>query len=437
VIDFRVHPCEYIPVVGKGEERSSPISVYILSGEGSASAELISVKRTVAPTVWIAGDSLVADYLCEWPYNPFRNYGSWAQFLPQYFGGAAFVNEAHGGMTTETFREDGHWDLIERNLQPGDAVFMEFGHNDQKRRHLAAYGGYATNLRRYITGIRAKHAYPVLVTPLSRIPGKDEDGYFDYLTFYAEALQYLGKTQKVPVIDLHAGAFSKLCELGPARWGAYFMDSTHTNDYGAMQGASFVAAEVIRQKIQPLCSLKSASTGTPPLPDPVRYAAEGTESSEKEERPVLSTDLPELPYADCHGIPEENILREAMSEGLMDPCYLYFRPQAEIPRAQFLYMLYLALPLGEKLPYSGIYHDIDRYEFIAPYVEKAWKDGLIDPQTTPDGCFRPDDPLTEQELYGFFSRASGRRAGTKRKSRHRVTRAECVAALLTFKKSLQ
>lgn len=49
---------------------------------------------------------------------------------------------------------------------------MEFGHNDQKRRYLKAFDQYAANLRRYVRQIREKGAYPMIVTSLSRIPGK-------------------------------------------------------------------------------------------------------------------------------------------------------------------------------------------------------------------------------------------------------------------------
>ena len=72
----------------------------------------------------------------------------------QYFDGLAVCNQAHGGMTTNCFRDDGHWDIVCRNIRPGDIFMMEFGHNDQKRRNLRPFGQYAANLRWYIHEIR-------------------------------------------------------------------------------------------------------------------------------------------------------------------------------------------------------------------------------------------------------------------------------------------
>ena len=55
-------------------------------------------------------------------------------------------------------------------------------------------------------------------------------------------------------------------------------------------------------------------------------------------------------------------------------------------------------------PWQGEYCDLSRYEYDAEQIQAAWDENLIDPETTPDDRFRPDDPLTLGELISFTVR---------------------------------
>ena len=46
--------------------------------------------------------------------------------------------------------------MISQYSKPGDYVFFQFGHNDQKLPGLQAKGGYRANLQRYIKENQAK-----------------------------------------------------------------------------------------------------------------------------------------------------------------------------------------------------------------------------------------------------------------------------------------
>lgn len=72
------------------------------------------------PTLFIGGDSTVRDYEGCYPYNPLTNGGSWGQNLLQYMDKMAVCNQAHSGLTTNCFREDGHWELVKANLRPDE-----------------------------------------------------------------------------------------------------------------------------------------------------------------------------------------------------------------------------------------------------------------------------------------------------------------------------
>lgn len=445
-ISFFVQVCEYIPVVGEPARLDRSVYVTLVrSNQGQAyeteckgtekdtkageiveaagavteiSAaekndwealysilESIEITEEAAPTIYIAGDSLVADYESMYPYNPILNFGSWGQNMLQYFDKLAICDQAHGGMTTNCFRLDGHFEIVLKNIRPGDIFMMEFGHNDQKRRNLKAYVEYAANLRWYIGRIREKGAYPVIVTSMSRIPSKDEDGYYDLLEEYAQSCIRVGKECHVPVLDLHSFSFETFCEMGVEVCKDYFMDTTHTNDYGALVMADFLAGEIRKQGIEALVPYMKAEKKAPWKPDLSLRPENAVSSAQKEERPVLPHDLPALPYADCQGIRQEELLKEAMWKGLLDPCIRFYHPFEEMPRGQFLYLFFKAVKAPAKRSWQGEYCDIYKYEFDAGNVQAALDGNLIDPVTTPDHRFRPDDPLTGGELVSMMIRS--------------------------------
>ena len=55
-------------------------------------------------------------------------------------------------------------------IKPGDYVFVEFGHNDEKDKgdNAGAFLNYATNLRTYISRAKAKQANVVILSPTAR-----------------------------------------------------------------------------------------------------------------------------------------------------------------------------------------------------------------------------------------------------------------------------
>ena len=107
---------------------------------------------------------------------------------------AGVSNHAHSGLTTDSFRKEGHYAVIDQYRKPGDFFFFQFGHNDQKLDELKAFGGYRTNLARYINECRDKGGYPVLVTPVARNSWKGNDGsYNDLLAEYAESCREVGR----------------------------------------------------------------------------------------------------------------------------------------------------------------------------------------------------------------------------------------------------
>ena len=209
----------------------------------------LEIRAWEGKSVYIMGDSTVTDQPAQVPYAPGAAYAGWGQMLPVYLGEQYCVsNHAHSGLSTETFRDKGHYDLLLPLLRPGDMVLIQFGHNDQKRLHLAADTGYSANLLRYIRELRAAGAYPVLVTSLARNTWASETDYNDMLAPFAAAMKRIGQAENVPVLDLHRAMKAAVCRAGmdAARVWFHPCDYTHTNDFGAHMAAGFVAEELIR-----------------------------------------------------------------------------------------------------------------------------------------------------------------------------------------------
>lgn len=214
------------------------------------------------PVVWLCGDSTVTDQSSEIPYHPGACYASWGQALPAYLHGRAAVeNQAHCGLTTETFRKEGHIDIVKQYIRPGDLCLFQFGHNDQKLSHLLADREYPVNLRRYVKEIRDAGAVPVLVTPLGRNIWKTDGSYHELLAEHTLAVKEVARETNTALINLHEYSVRFIESRGMAASCGYFHpgDYTHTNEYGAYLFASYIADELGRlypEIVAPVCGRK-------------------------------------------------------------------------------------------------------------------------------------------------------------------------------------
>ena len=235
-------------IIPNGTGKLAERNYLSLSVVGHAPAlTAVTVEPVTCPTLYLTGDSTMADYAADYPYNPAACYGGWGQVLEPYLDGSiAVCNQAHNGRTTETLCTEGHYALIMERIRPGDYFLIEFGHNDQKHAHLQAYNGYPANLNRFITEIRAKGAYPLLATPIARNTWLEKDGapaYNDMLYDHSQACFAVGRERGVPVLDIHERAMADIERLGQDASSIYYHadDRTHTNDYGALRAAGYAA----------------------------------------------------------------------------------------------------------------------------------------------------------------------------------------------------
>lgn len=272
-LSFTANVCEIIPRGKKAAYRDGALDFTL---QGARLRELRVRKAPEAPTVFLLGDSTVTDQPADLPYDPRGCYCGWGQMLPAFFKeGAAVSNHAHSGLTTASFRNEGHWEIVSRALRPGDFVLLQFGHNDQKCEDLAARGGYAENLRRYVDEIRRRGAAPILVTPVSRsiwdLPG---GGFHDLLKDWAEACRAVAEETKTPLLDLHAASIRFFLSQGEKASRRFFHpgDRTHFNDYGGYLMASFAARGLQSTPLLPFlrepAGMPDPTAAPPALPDP-------------------------------------------------------------------------------------------------------------------------------------------------------------------------
>ena len=155
------------------------------------------------PTLFLIGDSTIAN-----KENPDKNpEHGWGQVLPQYMtSGIEIQNHAMNGRSSKSFRTEGRWDKVEKQLKKGDFVVIQFGHNDQKikdsTKFTNPYTQYRANLKRYVNETRAKGATPILMTSIVRRNFTENGVLVDTHKEYPLVVRMVANDMKVPFVDM-------------------------------------------------------------------------------------------------------------------------------------------------------------------------------------------------------------------------------------------
>jgi len=221
----------------------------------------MTVCASAQITVYLAGDSTCAN---KTPDK--RPETGWGEMLQQYFDPAKVKidNRALNGRSTKSFIDEGKWKELVDAVKKGDFVFIEFGHNDEKKESPDRYASpdvYKRNLNKFVADVRAKGANPVLLTPVMRRRFDEKGVFFDTHGEYPDVVRSVAKDQKVPLIDMHRkseivlkkygdeGSRSLFLQLKPDEDPNYprgVEDNTHFNPKGAEEMAK-LAVEGIRE----------------------------------------------------------------------------------------------------------------------------------------------------------------------------------------------
>jgi pectinesterase len=226
------------------------------------SASLNAVAEKPPIVVYLAGDSTLAQKTLDK-----RPETGWGEYLQSQFGSAQIriENRAQNGRSTKSFIDEGRWQAIIEQLRKGDYVFIEFGHNDEKsedpKRYAAARTDYRNNLIRFVTEVRGKNAFPVLLTPVVRRRFNAMGEFIDTHGEYPAVVREVAAEYKVPLIDMQRKSEALVRHLGIEDSKKLFLilkaaehpnypdgveDNTHFSPFGAEQMAR-LAAEGIRE----------------------------------------------------------------------------------------------------------------------------------------------------------------------------------------------
>jgi lysophospholipase L1-like esterase len=200
-------------------------------------------------SVYLASDSTCQSY----GEGQFPQAG-WGQFIGNYFNGNLNVfNHAIGGRSSKTFVTEGRLDIILSEMQEGDYLLIQMGHNDstvsKPERYTKPHTTYKVYLKMYVDGARERKGIPVLITPVARL--HQQDGRFvNDFPDYCNAMKELALAENVPLIDLMDRSLECYASVGYEYASSFFMvsvngtDCTHFTEKGAKQIAELVAQGV-------------------------------------------------------------------------------------------------------------------------------------------------------------------------------------------------
>ncbi|QIK53309.1 rhamnogalacturonan acetylesterase [Dysgonomonas sp. HDW5A] len=241
------------------------LGFFLLGGTLSAQIKILTI-----------GDSTMANY-DEDKNSGEKEMRGWGQMLPLFLtGDIQSVNAAKNGRSSKSFYYE-FWRNLRNSLKPGDYVFIQFGHNDEKAagqdtdpndetgRGTAAWGQYQGYLQRYVDESRERGAIPILFTPIVRrlfnennqITGQGlhsltELAPDDSTMNYPMAMRSLARDLSVPLVDMTLLTQQVVLEYGAEKSKEIIYannDNTHLKAMGGILYARLAVEDLMRQGI--------------------------------------------------------------------------------------------------------------------------------------------------------------------------------------------
>jgi lysophospholipase L1-like esterase len=173
-------------------------------------------------------------------------------------GNSTVADQAESGLTLGSFIGSHRLDKVMSIIKPGDYLFIEFGHNDQKEHgpNDGPYKSYTERFEIFIEKAKSVNAIPVIVTSTSRRSFNDSGKVVNSLGEYPAAARKVAAEMGVAMIDVNAMTAAFYNALGkeastkafvhypPNTWPGQgdkpLADNTHFNSYGAYEIAKCV-----------------------------------------------------------------------------------------------------------------------------------------------------------------------------------------------------
>lgn len=256
-------------VEGLRETDNCPLKNYLLENP--------SISFPEKKKVFLIGDSTVAGGSGE--------IVGWGRELPAFFDSSRveIINKARGGRSSRTFLHEGLWNELVPQLDKGDFVLIQFGHNDGGNIDKAKYRGslrgigdetqevthedgsketvytYGWYLRKYISDTQAKGAIPIVISMIPRNIWRDgivERASGSYGKWAREVAEETGAF----FVDLNEAVATQYEAIGAEAVSTFFPgDHTHTNKAGARLNAKILSQQIAQMKECPLRGATSTS----------------------------------------------------------------------------------------------------------------------------------------------------------------------------------
>lgn len=167
-------------------------------------------------------DSITGDSIAE----PFPEKG-WGQLLPEFFDdNVEVVDYAQNGRSSRTFIEQGWWQKILDEMQAGDYVVIQFGHNDSAADRPDRYTPpeeYVKNFSMFVDQVKERGGNPVICTSVVRRRFDKNGNFLDSHGEYVELARKVARDKGVPMIDMYEKSKSLMIGLGESKSTALFL----------------------------------------------------------------------------------------------------------------------------------------------------------------------------------------------------------------------
>ena len=263
---------------------------------------LITIFTASAPrktTIFMIGDSTMANKDTVGG----KQERGWGMMLHEFFTDDIRIdNHAVNGRSSLSFINEGRWDRVICQVEPGDFVIIQFGHNDEKDkpdRHTDPGTTFDANLERFVNETRDKGGIPILMNSVVRrnFPDESPDVLVDTHGLYKEAPKNVAQRLHVHFIDANRITHELEQKMGPEDSKKLHMwfepgqhpsepegkkDNTHYNIFGARTVARLLADAICQEvpllkpfrKNQPALNRKPTSFYD--SPDTIVVAQDGT-----------------------------------------------------------------------------------------------------------------------------------------------------------------
>ncbi len=208
--------------------------------------------------IFLAGDSTIA--IKETKAYPETGWGM--PFVHFWDSTVRIENRAKNGRSTKTFISEGLWQKLYDDLEKGDYVFIQFGHNDESKEKGERYASpdtFKMNLTRFIKDTRMKGAIPVLITPVSRRKFDTQGLALPTHEIYSALVKEVAQKEEVVYFDLDEQSRALYQKFGEEKSKLLFLqllpgehpnypegktDNTHFNELGARLIAQLVLQDI-------------------------------------------------------------------------------------------------------------------------------------------------------------------------------------------------